>query len=465
MKNKFFRALFPAAVLGLSIMLTAYAANSSNAAETTTVSESTADSETSEASDVTDGAAGGKEAAGEQDTSSDKWYSDRDMEQSPDTSEAKTIEVADGQTLSITEEGTYILQGTASDCTVLVNAPEAKVQLILDNVTVTNTSSPAIYVLDADKCFVTTADGSENALTVSGTFTEDTENDVKTDAVIFAKSDLTLNGKGTLTISSTDNGITSKDELTVTGGTYNITASGKGLESNDSTAICDGTFTIDAKEGMESTYVRIDGGTFEISASDDGINAAANSDKNEVQVEINGGTLSIKMGAGDTDGIDSNGDLTINGGNISIECNSPFDYDGTGELNGGTVVVNGEEVTELTNQFGGGMGKGGMGKGGMGKGGMGKEGMTPDGHGPGNQHPGDTDANSGSTDETDAESGSTDESTGKTDAGASNPGAGNQVFGRKEPGNRQKSDQDSGSTDADSESTPTVGESAGNQGV
>ena len=455
MKNKFFRALFPAAVLGLSIMLTAYAANSSNAAETTTVSESTADSETSEASDVTDGAAGGKEAAGEQDTSSDKWYSDRDMEQSPDTSEAKTIEVADGQTLSITEEGTYILQGTASDCTVLVNAPEAKVQLILDNVTVTNTSSPAIYVLDADKCFVTTADGSENALTVSGTFTEDTENDVKTDAVIFAKSDLTLNGKGTLTISSTDNGITSKDELTVTGGTYNITASGKGLESNDSTAICDGTFTIDAKEGMESTYVRIDGGTFEISASDDGINAAANSDKNEVQVEINGGTLSIKMGAGDTDGIDSNGDLTINGGNISIECNSPFDYDGTGELNGGTVVVNGEEVTELTNQFGGGMGKGGMGK----------EGMTPDGHGPGNQHPGDTDANSGSTDETDAESGSTDESTGKTDVGASNPGAENQVFGRKEPGNRQKSDQDSGSTDADSESTPTVGESAGNQGV
>ena len=462
MKNKFFRVLFPAAVLGLSIMLTAYAANSSNASETT-AAESTISSKTSEASETSEaaeGADGEKEAAGEENTSSDEWYSDRDMEQSPDTSDTKTIEVTDGQTLSITEEGTYILQGTASDCTVLVNAPEAKVQLILDNVTVTNTSSPVIYVLDADKCFVTTAEGSENALTVSGTFTEDTENDVKTDAVIFAKSDLTLNGKGTLTISSTDNGITSKDELTVTGGTYNITASGKGLESNDSTAICDGTFTIDAKEGMESTYVRIDGGTFEISASDDGINAAANSDKNNVQVEINGGTLSIKMGAGDTDGIDSNGDLTINGGNISIECNSPFDYDGTGELNGGTVVVNGEEVTELTNQF-----EGGMGKGDMDKNGMGKEGMAPGGFGPGNQHPGDTDANSGSTDETDAESGSTDESTGKTDVGASNPGAENQVFGRKEPGNRQKSDQDSGSTDADSESTPTVGESAGGQGI
>lgn len=317
-------------------------------------------------------------------------------------------------------------------------------QLILDNVTVTNTSSPVIYVLDADKCFVMTAEGSENALTVSGTFTEDTENDVKTDAVIFAKSDLTLNGTGTLAISSTDNGITSKDELTITGGTYSITASGKGLESNDSAAICDGTFTIDAEEGIESTYIRIDGGTFEISASDDGINAAANSDKNEVQVEINGGTLSIKMGTGDTDGIDSNGNLTINGGNITIECNSPFDYDGTGVLNGGTVVVNGEEVTELTNQFEGGMGKGGkdgmgkggMDKGGMDKGGMGKEGMAPGGYGPGAQHPGDTDANSRSTDDTDANSGSTDET-----------------------------DAESGSTDANSGSTPTAGKSTAGQGV
>lgn len=165
MKNKFFRVLFPAAVLGLSIMLTAYAANSSNASETT-AAESTISSKTSEASETSEaaeGADGEKEAAGEENTSSDEWYSDRDMEQSPDTSDAKTIEVTDGQTLSITEEGTYILQGTASDCTVLFNAPEAKVQLILDNVTVTNTSSPVIYVLDADKCFVTTAEGSENA--------------------------------------------------------------------------------------------------------------------------------------------------------------------------------------------------------------------------------------------------------------------------------------------------------------
>jgi hypothetical protein len=299
-----------------------------------------------------------------------EWYSDRDLEQSPDTSGAKTLKVSDGQNISITEEGVYILTGTAKECTVTVDTPEAKVQLVLNGVSITNTEKPAVYVLNADKCFVTSADGSKNNLKVTGTFTEDADHDEKTDAVIYATSDLTLNGKGKLTIESTDNGITSKDELTVTGGSYDITASGHGLESNDSIAVKDGTFTISAKEGMESTYVRIDGGTFDISADDDGLNATADSEKYSVAVEINGGNLNIRMGAGDTDGIDSNGDLTINGGEISITGNSSFDYDGTGTLNGGTVIVNGEEITELPNQVFGG------------RNGMGPEGPQPRGERP-----------------------------------------------------------------------------------
>ena len=71
-----------------------------------------------------------------------------------------------------------------------------KVQLVLDDVTITNTSEPAIYVLDADKCFVTSAEGSENVLSVSSSFATDTENGVNTDVVIFSKTDLTLTGTG-----------------------------------------------------------------------------------------------------------------------------------------------------------------------------------------------------------------------------------------------------------------------------
>ena len=62
------------------------------------------------------------------------------------------------------------------------------------------------------------------------------------------------------------------------------------------------------------------------------------------------------MGQGDTDGIDSNGDLYINGGTIDVTCNSPFDYDGKAEYNGGTLIVNGTKTDTITNQMmGGGM--------------------------------------------------------------------------------------------------------------
>ena len=87
-------------------------------------------------------------------------------------------------------------------------------------------------------------------------------------------------------------------------------------------------------------------------------------------MEINGGSLSIDMGRGDTDAIDSNGNLIITGGTISINAQSAFDWDGNLTRTGGTVIVNGTETDELPNQFGGGMGGGPGGMGG-GPGGMG----------------------------------------------------------------------------------------------
>ena len=60
------------------------------------------------------------------------------------------------------------------------------------------------------------------------------------------------------------------------------------------------------------------------------------------------------MGQGDTDAIDSNGNIYINDGEINITAQSPFDYDGEAKLNGGKLIVNGEETTTITNQFMGG---------------------------------------------------------------------------------------------------------------
>ena len=336
--------------------------------------------------------------------SSDQLFTERDLTQTADLSEAKELVLTSGKDITISKAGVYHVTGNAENCTVIVDAgDEDKVQIVLDGVSVTNSDAPCVYVKSADKVFVTLT--GDNTLSVTGKFTAD--GDTNTDGVIFSKDDLTLNGTGTLTVSSTDNGIVGKDDLRITGGTYRITASSKAIEANDSIRISDGTFTvkagtdglhaenddddtlgyiyigggtfsmsvgddgihgtslvqidggsfsISAAECIEGTYIRINDGQFDLSSWDDGINAAKKSSAYTPTVEINGGSINITMSAGDTDGIDSNGDIIVNGGTVSVSGNSTFDYDGTARFNGGTIYCNGQQVTEIPNQMMGGRG-------------------------------------------------------------------------------------------------------------
>ena len=165
---------------------------------------------------------------------------------------------------------------------------------------------------------------------------------------------------GNITIDSEDDGIHSNTNIKISGGIFNIISGDDGIHADELLEITGGEITIDGYEGLEATYVKISAGTIKIDASDDGINAAAKSDKYTPTVEIIDGNLTINMGQGDTDAIDSNGDIYIKGGTINITANSPFDYDGTGKYSGGTLIVNGSQTTELTNQMmGGGMQRGG----------------------------------------------------------------------------------------------------------
>lgn len=339
-----------------------------------------------------------------------EMFSDRDLEQSADLSSATQIELVSGKDVTLSAEGVYVLSGEADNVTVTVEAPEdAKVQIVLDGASITNEDAPAIDVKSADKVFVTSTD-SQNHLEVTGSYVADGETNL--DAVIFSKADLTLNGTGTLDIvSAQGNGISSKDDLKVTGGTYTIQSSADAMEANDSIRVYDGTITIDTgKDGLHSeneddaslgyiyiqngtlnitaaddairgnSIVQIDGGTIDIKdseegieattiqindgqitlyAKNDGINASPKIDSTPV-IEVNGGTISVSMGSGDTDAFDANGNITINGGTINVEATSAFDADGTAQLNGGTVTVNGEQITEITVSRGG--GGGGRGK-------------------------------------------------------------------------------------------------------
>ncbi len=343
--------------------------------------------------------------ANQESTSTDK----SDKNNNPDLTDATTITAKDNSDYTISSAGNYILSGKASNFTVKVEAAkEDKVQITLNGAAITNDNFPVIYVKTADKCFVTTQ--GNNNLSVNNLFT--TDGDINTDAVIFSKTDLTLNGTGNLTITSaTGNGITCKDDMKITGGSYDITSAEDAIEANDSISVnqgtfvittnkdgfhCendggdgsvyikDGSFTINAKddgiqatttlvvdggkfeitatEGMEATNIKINGGTININASDDGINAARKSSKCDVVIEINGGEITIVAGPGDTDCIDANGTIIVNGGTINLTGNSTFDADQGSTYNGGTIIINGTQVDSIpASMMGGPGGPGGFG--------------------------------------------------------------------------------------------------------
>jgi len=308
---------------------------------------------------------------------------DKDNDTTYDESETETVDLNSitGQ-YKITKAGTYIVTGSTSDGMIVVDVGEEDdVHLILRDASITSKTSAAIYVISADEVYITLE--GVNTLVNDGSFKAIDQNDI--DAVIYSKDDLTINGTGSLNITSpAGHGIVCKDDMVITGGTYVIDAKEDGINTNDSIAVTSGTFTIrvsddavhtdgmmqisggtfdiTAAEGLEGTYVLINDGDITISASDDGINAGQKSDAYTPTVEINGGNIKITMGQGDTDGIDSNGNLIINGGTIDITGQSPCDCDGTAQFNGGTLIVNGTQTDTIPNQMmGGGPGGGQMG--------------------------------------------------------------------------------------------------------
>ena len=231
--------------------------------------------------------------------------------------------VIKGQTVTITAEGTYIFSGTLSEGQIVVDADNAKVQIVFDNVDITCASSAAVYVKSAEKVFVTLAEGSQNTLRNTDEYVAIDDNNI--DAVIFAKSDLTLNGTGSLTIVSAEgHGIVSKDDLKITGGTYDITAAGHALSGKDSVRIADGTFILTAeKDGIhaenaddeEKGYIYIADGDFAITSDGDGMDAS-----NIVQIED--GTFDITAGGGAADSLKTH-ESDMPGGGMSQNIERP----------------------------------------------------------------------------------------------------------------------------------------------
>lgn len=191
----------------------------------------------------------------------------------------------------ITEAGIYTISGTNSSG-IRINAPDdAVVVLVLDNATVSSETTAAISVESA-KDVVLYLEGTN---TVTGADTMTTEDEVN--AAIYATADITIDGTGTLKISSKQaDGINTNDDLTVLNGKLEITAGDDGIRAKDSVTIVDGHLTV--------------------TAGGDGIKSDQDSDESKGIVDIHGGTVTIES-VGDS--IDAITDVIITDATVTLK--------------------------------------------------------------------------------------------------------------------------------------------------
>ncbi len=282
---------------------------------------------------------------------SSEMFTERDNDATYNPSSAYLITLADNassangsvtvasNTVTITNEGTYLVSGSLSNGQLVVDAPEtAKVQIILSGVTINSNTSCALYIKQADKVFLTLADGTTNTFSNNNSFVAIDENTI--DGAVFSKEDLTINGNGSLTISkSTGHGIVSKDDLVFTGGTISVTASKTAITGKNSVRISDGTFTLNAStdgihsENLDDTtlgYIYVSDGEFTVTAGSDGIDSS-------LKTQIDGGTFNIRSTA---KGVKTSGTLLIGGGNLTVNStDDAIHSNATVQIDGGNLTL------------------------------------------------------------------------------------------------------------------------------
>lgn len=205
-------------------------------------------------------------------------------------------------TVTITDAGTYVLSGTLDNGQVKVEtADEIDVQLVLNGVSITNETGPAIYVVNANQTTITLAEGTDNTLSDGSEYVFENSEEDEPDATVFSHDDLVFNGEGNVTITAQyKDGIKGKDDLTIMAGYYTISAVQDGITVRDSVTITNGNFVIEAgKDGIHTTNdtdegkgtILIEDGVFDIIADGDGIQA-------ETDFQITGGYFDIVTGGG-----------------------------------------------------------------------------------------------------------------------------------------------------------------------
>ncbi|MDR0992673.1 MAG: carbohydrate-binding domain-containing protein [Ruminococcus sp.] len=231
------------------------------------------------------------------------------------TSAADGVSV-DGNNVTVTKAGNYSFSGSLSDGRIIVDAGKGdSVTLLLDGVNITDeTGSAPIHVISAAAVTLTT--GGDNSLLDNGGFFG---SDISDTAAIWSDTDITINGTGSLVLSTPGKGIHSEKSITIDNGNISVKES---------------------DEGIEASLIKINGGAVYVVSTDDGINVSDGAYTADT-LYINGGKLIVNAQG---DGLDSNGSIVITGGAVFVDGptgqdNAALDFDKTFTVSGGTIFA------------------------------------------------------------------------------------------------------------------------------
>lgn len=173
-----------------------------------------------------------------------------------------------------------------------------------------------------------------------------------------SKGNIVITG-GEFDITASNDGVHCNEDILISGGNLTISSGDDGVHADDNLQVDGGT--IDIKkccEGLEGVQITLNDGDISIVASDDGINAAdgssssgmgiggfgggqTSSSDSSILLTINGGNIFVNAGG---DGLDSNGNIVMNGGNVTVlgptsDGDTALDFDGAFTINGGVLMA------------------------------------------------------------------------------------------------------------------------------
>lgn len=293
---------------------------------------------------------------------------------SPDGSTSTDASVRiDGQTVTITQAGTYQIAGTLDDGALIVESGEnAKITLVLGGVSIKNTTGAAIQIATADDVTIELSEDTTNVLQ-SGEEVDiatATESEEASGGALQSKVDLKIKGKGSLTVLGyLNNGIHCTKDLKIKNGNISVTALGHGIKGKNSVTVSGGTVTVtsgkdgitsDETENEEKGFVTIEDGEIIITSAGDGVSA-------ETTLTVTGGVISIISGGGSANaqqktdnmrdwwdfdnsasddnsasckGLKAGKALVISGGSITIDAqDDALHTDGDMTISGGECIL------------------------------------------------------------------------------------------------------------------------------